>query len=71
MIARATHKKFKNLKNFELFDNEKSLGLFETNEKDDETETEILNGFVEMTGATKIVLVWTATSGKCKEEIVL
>lgn len=72
MIAKATHKKFANLKNYELLDDKGgSLGIFEINEKEVANEKKALKEFVEMTGAASAVLVWTALTGKCCEVITL
>lgn len=71
VTAKRTHRRFANKKSFELFKNGKSLGYFLTDQKKLEDEKEDLKDFVEMTGADKIVLHWSAREGFIDEEVIL
>jgi len=71
LIAKTTHKRYANAKDVELFSKGKSLGIFKINEKTPKNEEEEIKSFVEMTGADKVVIKWTARNGHCNEEVVL
>ena len=71
IIAKKTHKRFANKKSFELFKKGKSLGYFLTDQKNIEDEKKELEDFVEMTGADKIILHWSASEGFLDEEVIL
>ena len=71
MIARTSHKRYANAKDYELIKGGKSLGLFKINEKKAEDEQKELQSFVEMTGADTIILRWTAREGFVNEEVVI
>ena len=71
MIARATHCRYANAKDFELFRNGESCGIFQINEKNKQDEIDELTAFIEMTGADQIFLVWTALKGHCYEKVVI
>lgn len=65
-------RKFFNKKQFEFFDGEKSKGFvtFDFKMTEEELENE-LKEFMEMTGANKVILVWTANEGHMNVEIEL
>ena len=69
MISRGTHRRYANAKDFELFRNGKSLGIFKVNEKNQQDELSELKSFVELTSADQVFLVWTALNGSCYEEV--
>ena len=69
MIARTTHRRFANAKDFHLFKGEKSLGIFKINEKNLDDEVNELMGLIKMTGADRVFLIWTARGGVCNEEV--
>ena len=69
--AKHSHKRYANKKDFELMRQGKSLGSFIINEKNPESEKRELLEFVEMTGADKIILRWSARHGFINKEVTI
>lgn len=71
ILPKKSHCRYANCKDYELLKEGKSLGYFQTNEKNIEDEKRELSEFVEMTGADTIILRWTAREGFIGEEVAL
>jgi len=70
MIARKTHRRYENVKDYEFFDKDgKSCGLFQTNELTEDLEKEELKDLMALSGAVKVIMIWTARGGKCHKEV--
>ena len=71
MIARTTHKRYANVKDYEAFRDGKSLGYFQTDAKTEELEKEQIQGIVEISKCDKLFVRWTARGGHCWEEVII
>lgn len=69
LTAKKTHRKFANVKSYEAFRDGKSFGYFQTNAKTEELEREQIQDICQISRCDKLVLVWTARTGHCREEV--
>ena len=69
LIAKPTHKRYANEKDFHLLKGGKSLGIFKVNQANLDDEINDLMGFVKETGADQCFLIWTARTGTCNVEV--
>lgn len=63
MIARATHRRYANAMNWQLYREDEQVGLVGTNEKKFSNAIDQVLEAMSMSQATHVALVWTAREG--------
>lgn len=63
MIARATHRRYANAMDWQLYREDEQLGLVGTNEKKFSNAIDQVLEAMSMSQATHVALVWTAREG--------
>ena len=71
LTAKASHRRYANVKDYEAFRDGKRCGCFQTNAKTQEAEAEQIREICEISRCDKLFLIWSARTGRCWEEVII
>lgn len=72
LTAKKTHKRYANCEDYiGIREDGSETFVFGINERTEEGKLRELKSFMAVSGAVKMFKVWTATTGKCWEEVII